>query len=154
MVSQQVTHTASPQHEVVKRVSYIVAFEPLTLKSTCTATILLQPQVYVHSLRLLAVQLLQHNFVYKTNLPSLLGKCTFGTTLKQTHMRFHRMHVMTSTAMEATKPMDAERMMTTSMANEMPSGYTVSSFHTQGGREKYFPQYYRKSLPGIEVCYS
>ena len=31
---------------------------------------------------------------------------------------------------------------------------TVSSFHTQGGRVKYFPQYYRKSLPGIEVCYS
>jgi len=46
MVLQQVTHTASPQHEVVKRASYIVAFEPLTLLSTCTATTLLQPQVY------------------------------------------------------------------------------------------------------------
>ena len=78
MVLQQGTHTASLQHEVVKRASYIVAFEPFTLQ------------------------------------------CIFGTTMKQTHMRFHRMHVMTSTAMEATKPMDAERIMTTSMANETP----------------------------------
>jgi len=30
------------------------------------------------------------------------------------------MHVMISTAMEATKPTDAERIMTTSMANETP----------------------------------
>ena len=66
------------------------------------------------------LQLLQHNFVYKTNLPSLLGKRTFGTTLKQTHMRFHRMHEMTSTAMVTTKPTAAERMTTASMANETP----------------------------------
>ena len=90
------------------------------------------------SLRLLAVQLLQHNLAYKTNLPSLLGKCTFGTTLKQTHMRFHRMHEMTSTAMEATKPMDAERIMTTSMANETPSGYCFQLPHT-GRQSEVFP---------------
>jgi len=137
MVLQQVTHTASPQHEVVKRASYIVAFEPLTLLSTCTATIITTTSS-LHSLCLLAVQLLQHNFVYKTNLPSLLGKCTFGTTLKQTHMRFHRMHVMTSTAMEATKPMDAERIMTTSMANETPSGYCFQLPHT-GRQSEVFP---------------
>ena len=45
-------------------------------------------------------------------------------------MRFHRMHEMTSTAMEETKPMAAHRTITTSMATTVLRGYSSQLPHT------------------------
>ena len=50
--------------------------------------------------------------------------------LIQTYMRFHRMHVMTNTAIEAIKPMAADRKTSTSMANTTLREYCSHPPHT------------------------
>ena len=55
---------------------------------------------------------------------------SIGAILYPTYMRFHRMHVMTRTAMDAIKPMAADRITTTSMANTTPREYSSQLPHT------------------------
>ena len=58
--------------------------------------------------------------------------------LSQTYMRFHRMHVMTSTAMEEMKPMAADRITTTSVATTTPRENSSQLPHT-GRQSEVFP---------------
>ena len=53
-------------------------------------------------------------------------------------MRFHRMHEMTSTAMEETKPMIADRTTTTSMPTTVLREYSSQLPHT-GRQTEAFP---------------
>ena len=54
-------------------------------------------------------------------------------------MCFHRMHEITSTAMEATRPMDADTMMATSIATTALCGYCSHLPHT-GRQREVFPK--------------
>jgi len=63
---------------------------------------------------------------------------TESFSLNQTYMRFHRMHVMTSNAMEEMKPMAADRITTTSMATTTPWENSSQLPHT-GRQSEVFP---------------
>ena len=55
-----------------------------------------------------------------------------------TYMRFHRMHEITSTAMEETKPITTEIMTTTSLATTVLRGLSSQIPHT-GRQTEAFP---------------
>jgi len=54
----------------------------------------------------------------------------YNILANHTYIRFHRMHEMTSTAMEETTPITADRTITTSMATTVSWGYSAHSPHT------------------------
>ena len=65
---------------------------------------------------------------------------------RSTYMRFHRMHEITITAMEAITPMTADKMTTTSTATTVPCGICSQLPHTGRQNEPFLTTLQEKSL--------